>query len=116
MKRTIQIDDKLQKLGITKKYNGYYLLKHAVELTLEDDLRLQSVIKEIYTPVAEKYKCNPCCVERNIRTVLYKAWKSNRKELNKIARYELTKEPSVSEMISILVADIQRTEALFILP
>lgn len=110
MKMNKQIDTRLQKLGITKKYNGYFLLKSAVELALEDDFRLQSVMKEIYKPVAEMHSCNFCCVERNIRTVLFTAWNSCSNELIRMARFQLPQPPSVSEFISIIASDIQRSD------
>ena len=62
------IDDRLQELGVTKNYKGYYQLKMAIQLALEDDFRLQAVSKEIYEPVAKQLGCNDYSVERNIPT------------------------------------------------
>lgn len=106
-----QIDERLQMLGITKKYKGYHFIKAAVELALEDEFRLQSVIKKIYIPVAEKYNCKEYNVIKDIGTVSHLIWRYNRDKLFEIANYEMTKEPPVSELISILAADIQRCEA-----
>lgn len=108
MKTNKNIDERLQTLGITKKYKGYHFLKTAVTLAIEDEFRLQSVIREIYIPVAEKYNCKKHNVVKNIGTVSHLIWKNNRETLLKIANYEMTKEPPVSELISILASDIQR--------
>ncbi len=79
-------------------------------LALEDEFRLQAVIQEIYIPVAERFGCREYNVVKNIGTVSHIIWKYNREKLFEAANYEMTKEPSVSELISILVADIQRNE------
>lgn len=104
------IDDKLQTLGITKNYKGYYQLKLAVQLALEDDFRLQSVSKEIYEPVAKKLGCHYYSIERNIRTISQRVWKRNTEKLCEIAMYKLNSEPSASELIAIIVANIQRSQ------
>ena len=105
------IEEKLISLGITKNYKGYRQLLLSVELALEDDFRLESVFKEIYLPVSVKCGCPYYTVERNIRTLSHKIWKKNKEALCKTAGYKLSSEPSVSELIAIIVADIQRTEA-----
>lgn len=103
-----RIEEELQMLGITKNYKGYSQLKFAVELALEDEFRLQSVSKEIYRPVAEKCNCPYYTVERNIRTISHKIWNTNKHKLCEIAGYTPNVEPSVSELISIIVTDIQQ--------
>ena len=44
MKNNTIIDNRMQNLGITRKYKGYYQLKLAIELALEDEDRLCSVV------------------------------------------------------------------------
>ena len=106
------IDDRLQELGVTKNYKGYYQLKLAIQLALEDDFRLQAVSKEIYEPVAKQLGCNDYSVERNIRTISRRIWRRNPKKLCEIAKYKLYAEPSASELIAIVVANIQRSQSV----
>ena len=42
------VQDTLHALGITRNYKGYCHTVYAIELVLEDEDRLESVIKEIY--------------------------------------------------------------------
>lgn len=108
------IEEELQMLGITKNYKGYSQLKFAVERALEDEFRLQSISKEIYRPVAEKCGCPYYTVERNIRTITHKIWNTNQHRLCEIAGYIPNGEPSVSELISIIVTDIQRRKTALV--
>lgn len=104
------IENELHILGVTKNYKGYSQLKFAIERALEDEFRLQSVSKEIYIPVAERCGCPDYTVERNIRTVIHRIWKTHRNTLCEIAGYIPKAEPSASELIAIIVTDIQRRE------
>lgn len=76
-------------------------------LALEDETRLLSVTKSIYDPLSEKHGYSYQTIERNIRTLVSEAY--NYSKLCETARYKLPKEPTVSEFISILVSDIQRS-------
>lgn len=106
MKTTL--NEILYTLGITGKYKGYQMIIIAVELALEDEGRLCSVMKELYQPVAYICAC-PChCVEHNIRTAIFHAWRMNKEFLFDIAKYPLYAPPSVSEFITILVSYVQR--------
>lgn len=109
------IDNKLQELGVTKNYKGYYQLKLAIQLALEDDFRLQAVTKEIYKPVAERFGCHHYSIERNIQTISKSIWRRNSEKLCEIAMYKLNAEPSASELISIIVANIQRSQFVIFL-
>ena len=98
------IQDILHALGITMNYTGYHYIEIAVELATNDIGRLCNIIKEIYQPVADICSC-PCArVERNIRTVIFKAWNTNKALLIEIAGFKMYAPPTVSEFISILVA------------
>lgn len=103
------IEQVLQKLHIQKRYCGYRLLFRAAALALEEEARLLNVKRLIYQPVADFYGCKASNVERNIRTVISLVWKNWPNDLQQIARYPLYGPPSVSEMIEIIVTDIQRT-------
>ena len=101
----------LYHLRITGNYRGTRQLACAVELVLEDDSRLLSVIREIYTPVAERCGCNVETIERNIRTVIFRVWHTRRKALIELAGYPMDAPPTVSEFIAIL-ADYIRAQTI----
>ena len=75
MKTTIQ--KTLRALGIIRNYDGYRLILAAVQLAVEDEDRLRLVTKEIYRPASILCCCPLANVERNIRTVIFRAWKVN---------------------------------------
>ena len=100
VKMTIQ--NTLRTLGITKNYDGYRLTLSAVRLALEDERRLRFVIREIYRPVSVLCGCPLAHVERNIRTVIFRAWKFNRPFLSTIAGFPLEAPPAVSHFIEML--------------
>ena len=78
------------------------------ELVLADEDRLESVIKEIYFVTAQHFGCHWTSVERNIRTIVQRAWRVNPTLLGKMAGYPLTDVPTVSEFLEIISAHILR--------
>ncbi len=114
METTERIERELQLLGITKRYRGYRQTAIAVELVLENEECLYNVTELIYGVIARRCSCGSFCIERNIRTVSQRAWKTNRPRLNQIAGYPMFASPAASEFISILAAHIQRSQQLLI--
>ena len=112
MMNTQIISDSLQSLGISKCYKGYRQLFLSVELALDDESRLISITENIYNPVSVMCNCNCSNIERNIRTVAHRTWKVNSNKLSEMAGYTLCSSPSVSELISILVAYIERNNRM----
>lgn len=97
------IHNTLHTLGITRNYDGYRLTLAAVQLALEDESRLRFVTRQIYHPVPVICSCPLTHVERNIRTVIFRAWDVNRTFLFEIAGFPLDAPPSVSLFIEMLV-------------
>ncbi|MCI8599769.1 MAG: hypothetical protein HFJ10_15245 [Lachnospiraceae bacterium] len=56
-------------VGVLHHYCGYSYFEDAVFLVVEEPERLQSIQKEIYLPIAIKYRTNVANVEKNIRTI-----------------------------------------------
>ena len=99
---TAYIQEDLEKLGITPDYSGYKQCLRSVELAVEDEDRLLNVSKRLYPEVAESLDCKTARIERNIRTIIFHAWKIAPRYLNEIARFPLDVPPSVTEFLSIL--------------
>ena len=107
------IQDTLRLFGITHCYKGYNHMVYAVQLVMEDESRLEAVTKELYMETAEHFGCKWYSVERNLRTVIDRAWKINSRLLCEIAGYNLDHSPTVSEFIEIMATHIMRSsEAL----
>ena len=104
-----RICNELQSLGITPNYKGHRQAAIAILLALENEGRLDHVIKDIYWEVADRIGCGRSDIERNLRTVSHRAWKVCRPRLESIARYHLYAPPSASEFISIMTAYIKRS-------
>lgn len=105
------VQDTLQALGITRNYRGCLRAAAAIELVLEDEDRLEAVTKEIYLEVAQRCHCNWYAVERNIRTVVQRAWHVNRPLLTQMAGYPMDAPPTASEFIAIVANYIRRAGA-----
>ncbi len=102
------INQALRRLGITANYRGHRQLAFAVRLVVENEDRLYAVQREIYEPIARSMGCNVDTIDRNIRTVLQRAWKQNRPQLNALAGYELIEQPKPAEFIDMIANRVRR--------
>ncbi len=84
----------LRRLGICTTYKGYKATVLALTLALEDENRLNSITREIYTEVAKRLGSTPSAIEKNLRTVVQRAWRMNPGDLEKMAGYHLEFTPS----------------------
>lgn len=98
----------LRQLGVGAKYKGFHLAALAVGAILENEDRLTSVTKEIYHDVAKMTGFSQTAVERNIRTVVARAWSCNQQALIQMAGYTLTTAPTVSEFLDIIANYVRR--------
>jgi len=96
----------LSNLGVFANYTGYFHAVYALELSLQEPHRLQYVGKELYPEMAKHFKTSITCIERNIRTICSVAWKNNAALLSEMAGYPLSKKPSNSEFLAIILAYI----------
>lgn len=108
---SVDIKEILRPLGITRSCRGFSRVLLAVELVLKDEDRLGAVTKEVYQCVAAYYGCNWKTVERNIRSAIQIAWRTNPKYLNKMAGYPLAEPPTASDFLEIVTNYIQRAKA-----
>lgn len=104
--RTIIHD--LRKLGIGRQYLGYNIIIKAVRMVLLDENRLLCIKQGVFVPLSEQEKCDWRAIERNIRTIIHRAWCVNREYLNELAGYPLRHEPTVTEFVEMLSAHSQR--------
>ena len=103
------VQDTLRLFGITRCYKGFKHTTYAIYLAVQDESRLDAVTKEIYMETADHFGCKWTAVERNIRTVVARAWRGNRPLLSEMAGYPLETEPSASGFIEIIATYIIRS-------
>ena len=90
-------------LGIGMQYMGFKLCSQAIFLAIQEPDRLLATSKWLYPDVAKRCGVNCQCVERNIRTVIAVAWKTNPQLLSELAGYSLSCRPKATQFIAILV-------------
>ena len=100
----------VRKLGLYRNCKANKRLIYAIFLVVENESRLEAVIKEVYMPVAEKYGCSWGAVERCVRESINRIWISNHAELCELANAQLTKPPTPAELLDILAIYIISTE------
>ena len=91
----------LHELGIGKVYRGYRVVVIFVKLVFDDEDRLLNVV-ETYKEIAVRTGTTWTAVERNIRTVVNRAWNKNRQRLIEIAGYPMSVPPTSSEFLEIV--------------
>ncbi len=101
----------LRMLGIGRRYLGYKSVIRAVRAVLGDENRLLSIKQGVLMPLAQEDGCDWRAIERNIRTVIHRAWCVNREYLGDLAGYPMQQEPTVTEFVEMLAAHVQRRYA-----
>ena len=103
-----KISDIFISIGIPPHIKGYAYLREGIKMTIDNPYIINSVTKELYPSIADKFKTTPSKVERAIRHAIEVAWNRGRIDaINAIfgARIYLGHEkPTNSEFIA-LVAD-----------
>ena len=105
---TRMIAQDLRMLGIGRQYLGYNITVKAVRMALGDENCLLHIKQEIFRPLAEQTGCDWRTIERNIRTVIHRAWNVNQPYLYELAGYPLHQEPTVTEFLEMLSAHVLR--------
>ena len=81
----------LKSIGISGRYKGFYYLKEAVFLVLQDEHCLCKVQENIYRPIAERNHVSLSSVARAIRTVCLTASTNEVLPELFLSRYALSK-------------------------
>ena len=105
---TTMIQEDLRTLGIGRQYMGYGITIQAVRMVIQDENRLLCIKQGVYVPLSEKEHCDWRSIERNIRTVIRRAWHVNRAYLNTLAGYPVEQTPTVTQFVEMLSGHILR--------
>lgn len=105
-----QTSELLYTLGIGRQYLGHSITMEAVEMVLRDENRLLCVKQGIFVPLGQKRGCDWRTIERNIRTVIRRAWRMSPTRMSEMAVYPLKREPTVTEFLDLLAVRVMRGE------
>ena len=97
-----QVNDLLRPMGITRNLSAYSILCQCLELVCEQEDRLQAVEKDIYTPIADRRRCEPKAIQSAVRRAAKGAWLTNPEYVQQLAGYPLTGAPSAVQFIEML--------------
>jgi two-component system response regulator (stage 0 sporulation protein A) len=96
----------LDQIGVKHSLKGYGYIISAVEKCLENRSKLISIIKGLYTEIAEENSDTVWRVERSIRHAIEVTWTNgNKNAINKIFGYTVSVEkgkPTNSEFIALI--------------
>ena len=103
-----EITSIIHEIGVPAHIKGYFYLREAISMVVNDIELLSAVTKELYPSIARKYNTTSSRVERAIRHAIEVAWNRGQIEsINKIFGYTIHNEkgkPTNSEFIA-MVAD-----------
>lgn len=90
--------------GISEQSKGYQYLFEAVKIVIANPEMINTITKQLYPEIGQKFNCSALAVERSIRRVIGDAWKETIQG-DQIADCELPDpqhRPSNSEFISMI--------------
>ena len=101
----------LRRMGVTPNYTGFHqAARAACEAARRPELML-SLSKWLYPLVAREMNTTGAALERNIRTVILRAWRQNPELLRQCARFPLNKRPTCGEFLDMLAACLEGPQA-----
>ena len=102
--------DLLRPLGITERYFGVRQLIQAVEMVMENPDTIHALQKEVYDVIALQYSVSWGAVERNLRLISQRAWDTDSLYMEQLAGYPMSKRPTASQLIEIILHSVQREQ------
>jgi hypothetical protein len=97
----------LRQIGLNRRYKGCIRLVCSVQLIIEDEKRLEAIVKEVYMPAGKILNCSWGAVERSIRVAGTHIWIYNYNELCKIAGCSLKYPPTPADLIDIIATYVK---------
>lgn len=72
----VRVADALHKLGVPARLKGYYYLRTAILLSIQDKTMSSNLTNNLYSQIAEKYDITVDRVERAMRHAIDVSWGS----------------------------------------
>lgn len=93
----------MRRIGLRSTYSGYNYLATAIYLSLNNNIYLKGVTKNLYVTIGQQYDVSAQSVEAAIRTLITSYWNQNSDRiLSQFLGYSVYYKPTSSEFISIL--------------
>ena len=102
--------DLLRPLGITERYFGVRQLIQAVEMVMENPDTIHALQKEVFSEIAAQYSVSWGAIERNLRIISQRAWDTDPVYIEKLSGYPMSKRPTASQLIEIILHNVQREQ------
>ena len=102
------IEHALRQLSIGAHYKDFHFATLAVVIILNDETCLTKVNRAIYKDIAALTGFSPTAIERDLRTVIARAWNCCPKKLTQMAGYTLSAAPTVSKFLDIVSNYVRR--------
>lgn len=100
------ITKNLKELGVQTNYKGYYYLRYAIALMVNDMTYIDSITTKLYPAVAQEYKTTASRAERAIRYAIETSWnRANTDFADKLFGYSVNAnkgKPTNSEFITTI--------------
>lgn len=101
-----KVTDILLEFRIFPTYKGFYYLREAILMTMEDPkLVMGAVTKQLYPEIAKRYKTTSYSVEKDLRTAVEVAWRSKKECPIKLLK---DRKLTTSEFIAVVADYIAR--------
>jgi len=100
----------LERLGVKKKYIGYYCLLEALNIIINEKGVVRNFQQEVYPKVSEKMNVSLCTIERNIRNLIDKSWSYSMMETLGVY-YPSGKKPACRQFVFLVKNYIEKSLA-----
>ncbi len=102
-----EIERHLRYLGIARHFKGFSRFAYAVHLVIQNESRLEAVVKEVYMPVAEFFGCSWTAVERSVRVVCAHVWCDRCDKIFEETGIKFQRYPIPSELLDVVAMYIK---------
>lgn len=96
----------IKELGVPANVKGYYYIRYAIDLIMNDISLVGKITKVLYPKIAEEFNTTPSRVERAMRHAIEIGWgRANLEIANKLFGYTVASDkgkPTNSEFISTI--------------
>ncbi len=107
-----EIERYLRHLGIARHLKGFSRFAYAIYLVIQNESRLEAVVKEVYMPVAEFFGCSWTAVERSVRTVCAYVWSDRCDRIIEETSVKFQHCPIPSELLDVVSMYIKDKQSI----
>ena len=79
-------------------------------MVMENPDTIHALQKEVYDVIALQYSVSWGAIERNLRIISQRAWDTDSLFMEQLAGYPMSKRPTASQLIEIILHCVQREQ------